>query len=196
MGFLSAFQKEPPSDRAQSVEKFSGFLIPFLERTARDGSLSERSITLIARAPSMAAARALMLHGAEIRRQQITVQIILAKLAPVEALVELSSVLRLVDPLHTASGKIRYIKNAALLDAHEQLVLGTSLCWTGDRIRLSVKERRIDLLVAEDELVRRRAATPPVAPPTPELGYARLYAQEILGADEGCDFGFLRPCPS
>jgi dihydroxy-acid dehydratase len=27
----------------------------------------------------------------------------------------------------------------------------------------------------------------------PERGYAKLYAQEILGADEGCDFAFLRP---
>jgi hypothetical protein len=24
-------------------------------------------------------------------------------------------------------------------------------------------------------------------------GYGRLYAQEILGADEGCDFRFLKP---
>jgi dihydroxy-acid dehydratase len=27
----------------------------------------------------------------------------------------------------------------------------------------------------------------------PTRGYAKLYAQEILGADEGCDFGFLKP---
>jgi dihydroxy-acid dehydratase len=27
----------------------------------------------------------------------------------------------------------------------------------------------------------------------PSRGYAKLYAQEILGADEGCDFGFLKP---
>jgi dihydroxy-acid dehydratase len=27
----------------------------------------------------------------------------------------------------------------------------------------------------------------------PARGYAKLYAQEILGADEGCDFKFLRP---
>ena len=27
----------------------------------------------------------------------------------------------------------------------------------------------------------------------PERGYSKLYAQEILGADEGCDFAFLRP---
>jgi dihydroxy-acid dehydratase len=32
----------------------------------------------------------------------------------------------------------------------------------------------------------------PPPPPPPRRGYAKLYAQEILGADEGCDFAFLR----
>jgi len=62
---------------------------------------------------------------------------------------------------------------------------------SGDRIRLSVKERRIDLLVDDAEL-KRRAAAAPAGPEKPARGYARLYAEEILGADEGCDFGFLR----
>jgi dihydroxy-acid dehydratase len=63
---------------------------------------------------------------------------------------------------------------------------------SGDRIRLSVKERRIDLLVEEVELKRRAAGAMP-GPEEPTRGYAKLYAQEILGADEGCDFAFLRP---
>ncbi len=63
---------------------------------------------------------------------------------------------------------------------------------SGDRIRLSVKQRRIDLLVEDAELKARAAALKP-APMQPERGYAKLYAQEILGADEGCDFAFLRP---
>ena len=63
---------------------------------------------------------------------------------------------------------------------------------SGDRIRLSVKERRIDLLVEKVELKARAAARKPV-PMQAERGYAKLYAQEILGADEGCDFAFLRP---
>jgi dihydroxy-acid dehydratase len=71
-----------------------------------------------------------------------------------------------------------------------------ALVRSGDRIRLSVRERRIDLLVPESEL-RRRAGDSPAAPPaTPERGYARLYAEQILGADEGCDFAFLRPASS
>jgi dihydroxy-acid dehydratase len=62
----------------------------------------------------------------------------------------------------------------------------------GDRIRLSVKQRRIDLMVDDAELKRRAAAAKPAAD-KPERGYARLYAQEILGADQGCDFAFLKP---
>src|SRR5205807_1175286 len=63
---------------------------------------------------------------------------------------------------------------------------------SGDRIRLSVKQRRIDLLVEDAELKARAAALKPTQM-KPERGYAKLYAQEILGADDGCDFAFLRP---
>jgi dihydroxy-acid dehydratase len=63
---------------------------------------------------------------------------------------------------------------------------------SGDRIRLSVKNRRIELAVDDAELKRRAAAAKP-AVERPERGYARLYAEEILGADQGCDFAFLKP---
>jgi len=61
---------------------------------------------------------------------------------------------------------------------------------SGDRIRLSVRDRRLDLLVNEEEMAQRRKGfTPPAIPPR---GYARLYAEQVLQADQGCDFGFLR----
>jgi dihydroxy-acid dehydratase len=62
----------------------------------------------------------------------------------------------------------------------------------GDRIRLSVKNRSIELLVDDSEL-KRRAGERPKSEEPPVRGYARLYAQEILGADQGCDFAFLTP---
>jgi dihydroxy-acid dehydratase len=65
-----------------------------------------------------------------------------------------------------------------------------ALVRTGDRMRLSVKERTIDLLVNAAELEARRT---PKTTELPARGYARLYASEILGADEGCDFAFLKP---
>jgi dihydroxyacid dehydratase/phosphogluconate dehydratase len=61
----------------------------------------------------------------------------------------------------------------------------------GDRIALSVSRRAIDLRVDAAELGRRRQALEP-PPPPPTRGYARLYAQHALQADEGCDFDFLR----
>ena len=66
-----------------------------------------------------------------------------------------------------------------------------ALVRTGDRIRLSIKERRVDLLVDEAELARRRAAMP-ARPPLAERGYAKLYQDHVLQADGGCDFDFLR----
>ena len=69
-----------------------------------------------------------------------------------------------------------------------------ALVGNGDRIRLSVKERRIDLLVDETELATRRAAMPPgQRDPATLRGYDRLYAEQVLQADEGCDFAFMKP---
>jgi dihydroxy-acid dehydratase len=66
-----------------------------------------------------------------------------------------------------------------------------ALVRNGDRIKLSVKERRIELQVAEEELRKRKAAwKPPIAAPT--RGYAKLYMDHVLQAEHGCDFDFLR----
>jgi dihydroxy-acid dehydratase len=67
-----------------------------------------------------------------------------------------------------------------------------ALVQNGDRIKLSVKARKIDLLVDDAEL-KKRAAQLPKPAAAPARGYAKLYAQEILGADQGCDFAFLTP---
>jgi dihydroxy-acid dehydratase len=61
---------------------------------------------------------------------------------------------------------------------------------SGDRIRLSVKQRRLDLMVADDVLSRRRAAWRP--PAKPVRGWDRIVAEQVLQADEGCDLAVLR----
>jgi dihydroxy-acid dehydratase len=62
----------------------------------------------------------------------------------------------------------------------------------GDRIRLSVMDRRIELKVGDAEL-KKRAAAAPAKEKVPERGYSKLFAEQITGADEGCDFRFLMP---
>ncbi|MGC1413090.1 MAG: dihydroxy-acid dehydratase [Acetobacteraceae bacterium] len=61
---------------------------------------------------------------------------------------------------------------------------------SGDRIRLSVEQRRLDLLVADDVLEGRRAVWRP--PAKPVRGWDRIVAEQVLQADEGCDLAVLR----
>jgi dihydroxy-acid dehydratase len=65
-----------------------------------------------------------------------------------------------------------------------------ALAQSGDRIRLSVRDRRLELLVPQDELDRRRRMLRPAQ--RPARGYARLYAEHVTQAGQGCDFDFLR----
>jgi dihydroxy-acid dehydratase len=61
----------------------------------------------------------------------------------------------------------------------------------GDRIRLDVPERRLELLVDHSELERRAKEWQPPAHLTEEhRGYRGLYLKSVLQADEGCDFDF------
>jgi dihydroxy-acid dehydratase len=66
-----------------------------------------------------------------------------------------------------------------------------ALVRNGERIRISVERRAIDLLVPAEELARRKSAwRAPVE--TPRRGYAQLYMRHVLQAEHACDFDFLR----
>ncbi len=66
----------------------------------------------------------------------------------------------------------------------------------GDRIKLDVENRRIDLLVDEAELTRRKAEwTAPKPHAGSDRGYLSLYLNNVNQADQGCDFDFLRKTP-
>jgi dihydroxy-acid dehydratase len=65
-----------------------------------------------------------------------------------------------------------------------------ALVKTGDEIRLDIPARRLDLLVSDEELARRRAAWKQPAPRYAR-GYGQLFAQHVTQANEGCDFAFL-----
>jgi len=67
-----------------------------------------------------------------------------------------------------------------------------ALVRTGDRIRLSARGKRIDLLLDAGEMERRRAGPKIANSPPPKRGYARLYHHAVLSAKDGCDFDFLR----
>jgi dihydroxy-acid dehydratase len=65
-----------------------------------------------------------------------------------------------------------------------------ALIETGDRVRLSVVDRSLDLLVDEVVLAKRRAAWE--APAKPKRGWDRIISDQVLQADEGCDLAVMR----
>ncbi|MBS7706811.1 IlvD/Edd family dehydratase [Chelatococcus asaccharovorans] len=67
-----------------------------------------------------------------------------------------------------------------------------ALVRNGDMIELDAPNNRLNLDVSDDELAARRAEW--VAPEPPASGYERLFIDQILQADQGCDFNFLAGC--
>jgi len=64
---------------------------------------------------------------------------------------------------------------------------------SGDQILLDVEARRIELLIPDTELEQRLAAWKQSPPQReiPQRGYAKLFEDCVLQADQGCDFDFL-----
>ena len=66
-----------------------------------------------------------------------------------------------------------------------------ALVQSGDLIELDVPRRKLNVLVSDDELARRKAAwVKPV--PRFERGYGALHQMHVMQADRGCDFDFLQ----
>jgi dihydroxy-acid dehydratase len=67
---------------------------------------------------------------------------------------------------------------------------------TGDRIRLSVAQRYLSLLVGTEELAARAASAVPAPADANLRGYRKLFLTTVTQADQGCDFDFLRGLPT
>ena len=67
-----------------------------------------------------------------------------------------------------------------------------ALVKNGDRIKISVENRSLDLLISEEEMQNRLTRLQIKSPPTYHRGYKKLYYDTVLQADGGCDFDFLR----
>ncbi|HST02726.1 MAG TPA: L-arabinonate dehydratase [Usitatibacter sp.] len=65
-----------------------------------------------------------------------------------------------------------------------------ALVRTGDRIALDVPARKLDVLVSDEEMARRRGQW---TPPKEHFrrGFGALYMKHVSQADKGCDFDFL-----
>ena len=90
----------------------------------------------------------------------------------------------------TASGTI-------ILHVSPESAVGGPLAWvqTGDRIRLSLSRRELSWLVDEETLAQRMKEKP-LEEAKADRGYRQLFLREVLQAEMGVDFDFLRKKPN
>jgi hypothetical protein len=142
MSFLSDFDGTATLSPIQATSRFDSYFDAYGLNLKQEAGISQRNVTLIARSPASPVAQALAINLGRFEPQSVQVGIIFAQIAPPEALDFL------LQSLKTACAQapetiIRWAKNRALLDAHERLTLGHTLCWTGDSMRRAEDTRSV-----------------------------------------------------
>lgn len=144
MSFISDFDPPPAVSPIQAASRFDPFFDVYGLSLKHESDPEQRAITLIARSPASPPAIALAMSLSRFKPNSVAATVIFAQIAPVDAL---ESFVRALGPICREGPEtiIRWAKNRALLDAHERLTLGRTLCWTGDCMRRSDDARgRID----------------------------------------------------
>lgn len=168
------------SDHA-ALELHRKALLRFVERAQSVREAKSETLTLILRSASSLPALALVETTNQLAEAGIRPRIILSKLEPK------AEFKRLIGALNRLSGDgepgqmIRWAKNPRLLDAHEQVILGTDHCWAGDAMRRDPARRNALSLFSESAGETVRLA---------ELAFTALWRcsvpvpQRYLAADE------------
>ncbi len=118
----------------QAASRFDSLFDVYGLSLKQEADKEQRTVTLIARSPASPAAQALAMNLGRFEPLSIEIGIIFAQIAPAHCLEFLVQALQGACG-HAPETIIRWAKNRALLDAHERLTLGRTLCWTGDAMR-------------------------------------------------------------
>ena len=126
------------------------------------------SLTMILRSAASDPAKALVGMKGALQHAGVSAKVVLAKLEPEDDLKQLFASLSELAPQEPAPELIRWARNQRLLDAHEQVTYGETMCWSGDAMRRDA-DRRNALTLFDEE-----------APDTVRLG--RLSFQALWAA--------------
>jgi hypothetical protein len=140
MSFTSDFGSQEPISPLQAASRFDPYFDVYGLSLKQQADLGQRIVTLISRSPASPPAQALAINLGRFQPLSIEVRIIFAQIGPADALNFLIQALS-ASCRSAPEMTIRWAKNRALLDAHERLTLGRTLCWTGDSMRRSEDSR-------------------------------------------------------
>jgi len=127
---------------AEKQENSSRFIGYYLDRLsiAAEPTLAQRRVTLIARSAASPMARALLAATAECESLAVRLDVMFAKAEPAEQMAQWLDIVARNDSADPVL-QLRRASHPALIDAHEQLVLGTTFSWQGDCMRRDPETR-------------------------------------------------------
>ena len=140
MTITSHFDDLPSVSPLQAASRFDPYFDVYGLGLKQQADLESRTVTLIARSPASPPAQALAMNLGRFQPMSLEVRIIFVQIAPAGALNFLAQTLA-ASCRQAPETIVRWAKNRALLDAHERLTLGKTLCWTGDSMRRSEDSR-------------------------------------------------------
>ena len=120
------------------IQMMSRFAARALDGSEEAGTLA---ITMIVRSAESIPVQTLLRCRDDLFRAGIGAKVILAKLEPEDGLRLLFACLSHLGPLRPVKDLLRWAHNPRLHDAHEQVTLGTSMCWSGDAMRRDADKR-------------------------------------------------------
>jgi hypothetical protein len=137
MNLMSRLQSKKKSTAGTAMMRHDAFIGEFLDRLSskRKPDPTERYVSIIARSPASPVVSAVIARRDELTERRAGVQAIFADLGPDGLLAECAEALDGLCIGFDARESFRWARNACLMDAHEQLILGTSMCWSGDCMR-------------------------------------------------------------
>ncbi|MEM7619074.1 MAG: hypothetical protein AAF228_01255 [Pseudomonadota bacterium] len=138
----------------KQVESFDHFITMYFDyldsHRHTSGCIKEEyQVRLIASSPESAVARALAKRTEEFYARDIRIKAIFANLISADALSTwIEGETALTKGVLTEN--LRWAKKPSLLEAHEQLVLGVTMCWSGDTMRRQTDRRYVMDLFKHD----------------------------------------------
>src|SRR5262245_65163605 len=145
-------EREPAGDlREIELRRHLHIMARSLERAEAGFNL-----TMILRSPASDPAKALIGLKGALKRAGLGAKVIVAQLDPGDELRRLFAALTELAPQADAADLIRWARNPRLLEAHEQVIYGGTMCWSGDAMRRGADRRNALTLFEENSADKAR----------------------------------------
>ncbi len=137
MGLLSQVRQTQIKTGNIGLGRHNTFFARYIEWLDEnpDARPEVRSVSIIARCSQSPVVRALIDNADELKARNVTVKAIICYAQPSQELRELTQALIMLSDAKEARELARWANKSCLMDAHEQLTMGNSMCWSGDTMR-------------------------------------------------------------